>query len=49
MRHDLPKKIQLLAPNTPWWKSEPLKMVYELIVLGAAFTASAWLVAGLVQ
>lgn len=44
MRHDLPRKIQLSAPHTPWYKAEWLKQVIELAVLGGAFTVASLVV-----
>jgi hypothetical protein len=48
MRHDLPNKIQLSAPKTPWWKSEPVKQLAEFTVLCAAFVAGSLIIRGLI-
>lgn len=49
MRHDLPKKIQLSAPKTPWYKREAIKQALELLILGACFVVSSQLIQALVR
>lgn len=44
MRHDLPKRIQLHAPVKRWYQNDHLKEAIEIVVLFAAFMASAYVI-----